>query len=113
MRFPLLATMVVLAAFPTIASAQAASTAAPVAGSPSAKPHAPYSTADTEIGTLLDDPAARAILAKHVPAIVANDQIDQARGMTLQGIQPYSGDMLSDDILKKIDVDLAALPKAK
>lgn len=71
---------------------------------------AKLSTADTDIGTLLDNPAAKAILVKHAPEIAGNAQIAMARSMTLKSIQPYAGDVLSDAILAKIDADLQALP---
>ena len=85
------------------AGAQAAEPAAPVA-------HKPYSTAETTIGELLDDPAAKAVLVKNVPDLANNPQMDMARGMTLKQIQGFAGDMLSDETLGKIDADLAKLP---
>ena len=66
-------------------------------------------TADTTIGTLLDNPAAKAVLMKHVPALAGNAQIEMARSMTLKQIQSYAGDALSDEVLAKFDVDLAAI----
>jgi para-nitrobenzyl esterase len=69
----------------------------------------PYTTSTTSIGDLLDDPAAKAVLQAHVPAIVNNDQIAQARGMTLKAIQAYAPD-LTDATLAAIDADLAKLP---
>ncbi|MDB5725468.1 MAG: hypothetical protein JWQ16_2222 [Novosphingobium sp.] len=79
---------------------------APKAATASAK----YTTADTQIGTLLDDPAAKAILMKHVPQLAGSAQIDMARTMTLKQVQGYASDMLTDDALAKIDADLAKLP---
>ncbi|MEO6716069.1 MAG: hypothetical protein ABIM50_02315 [Novosphingobium sp.] len=67
------------------------------------------STADTTIGDLLDNPAAKAVLMKHVPAMASNSQIEMARSMTLKQIQPMAGDALSDELLAKIDMDLAAI----
>lgn len=71
---------------------------------------AAFSTADTTIGDLLDNAATKAVLEKHVPAMVGNAQIEMARGMTLKQIQAFAGDALSDDVLAKIDADLAAIP---
>lgn len=68
-----------------------------------------YSTANTEIGTLLDDPSAKAILDKHVPGMTNNDQVDMARAMTLKDIQQYSPDEITDKILAEIDADFAKL----
>lgn len=72
--------------------------------------HAPtYSSADTLLGDLLDNPAALAILDKYLPGLSKGDQIDMARGMTLKQIQPYAPDLLTDEALAKVDADLAKL----
>ena len=72
---------------------------------------AAYSSNTTEIGALLDDPAAKAILEKHVPGMTTNDQVDMARAMTLKDIQQYSPDQITDKVLAEIDADLAKLKK--
>lgn len=69
-----------------------------------------YTTTETSIGPLLDDPAAKAVLQKHIPELVGNAQIEMARAMTLKQVQGYAGDMLSDAALKKIDDELSKLP---
>lgn len=69
-----------------------------------------YTTADTDLGTLLDDPAARAVLMRHIPAVISSEQINMARSMTLRGLQAYAGEALTDETLAAIDRDLAALP---
>ena len=74
---------------------------------------AAYSSSSTEIGTLLDDPAAKAVLDKHVPEMTQSDQIDMARGMTLKDVQQYAPDDLSDKLLAEIDADLAKLKAAQ
>jgi len=87
-------------------------TPAPAQAAPSAgATH--YTTADTDIGTLLDDPAAKAVLAKHVPDLVKSDQVQMARSMTLLSLQSYSPEAFSDENLKLIDADLAKLPVKK
>lgn len=87
-----------------VASAQApaAATAAPA-----------YSTSETSIGDLLDNPATKAVLDKHMPGFAGNPQIDMARGMTLKQIQQFAGDAVTDDALAKIDADLAKIPAKK
>lgn len=72
-----------------------------------------YSTTETDLGTLLDDPAARAVLDKHVPTLINNSQIEMARSMTLKGLQQYASDTLTDAALAAIDADLANLAKKK
>ena len=95
MRAILIAGLLALA--PTVAFAQA----------PAAKP---YTTAETTIGTLLDDPAAKAVLAKYVPELVNGGQADQARPLTLKAIQQYAPDRFTDKLLAEIDAELAKLP---
>ena len=72
-----------------------------------------YTTAETDIGTLLDDPAARAILDKYAPGFTTDSQVEMARSMTLKSIQPYAAERFSDEVLAKIDADLAKLPVKK
>lgn len=95
---------------PTVALAAdpAASTAAsaPAAAAPAAK----FSITETSIGDLLDNPETKAILVKHVAELVANPQVDMARGMTLKQVQAYAGDALSDAKLADIQADLEKLP---
>jgi acetyl esterase/lipase len=67
-----------------------------------------FTTADTPLGDLLDNPAAKVVLQRHVPELVSSPQIELARGLTLKGIQVYSP-TLTDAVLATIDRDLAAL----
>ncbi len=76
---------------------------------PQASHDAPYTTNTTPLGTLMADPKAKAILVKEIPDIVNNDQIAMADGMTLKALQAYAGDLLSDEILAKIDAELALI----
>lgn len=68
-----------------------------------------YSVASTDIGTLIDNPATKAVLDKHLPSFSANPQIAMARSMTLKQVQGFASDMLTDDTLAKIDADLAMI----
>jgi len=102
----LMAAAALLLAPATLVNAQAAKP--PAASATAAAAH--YSTSTTEIGTLLDDPAAKAVIEKHVPGMTTNDQIDMARAMTLKDIQQYSPDAVTDKVLAAIDADFAKLP---
>ena len=84
-------------------AAEAAPTAAPA-------PAAALSTSNTDIGTLMDNPASKAVLEKYIPAMIANPQFEMARAMTLKQIQGFAADQITDELLAKIDADLAALP---
>lgn len=99
-----------------IAAALAAAVAAPAYAAdpaPAAAPAPAYSTAGTDIGTLLDNPATKAVLDKHIPGFADNPQIEMARPMTLRQIQQFAGDQITDEALAKIDADLAAIKPAK
>ncbi len=89
------------------APAKPATPAAPATPAPAAK--AKYTTTDTEIGTLLDDPAAKAIVEKHIPGFTTNDQVEMARGMTLKVVQQYASTDITDARLAAIDADFAKL----
>jgi hypothetical protein len=84
-----------------------AATVPAAAPAPAAKPL--FSVTDSTIGALLDNPAAKAVLAKYVPAMLTNPQLDMARSMTLPQIQGFAGDLLNNDVLAKIAADLAGI----
>lgn len=67
-------------------------------------------SSDSTVGELLEYAPAKAVLAKHIPAMVSNPQIEMASGMTLRSLQAYSSDVLTDAKLAEIDADLAKLP---
>ncbi|HEX7854811.1 MAG TPA: hypothetical protein VF503_14065 [Sphingobium sp.] len=97
------AALLLAVAAPSAVFAQAAQTASAAA----------YSVESTDIGTLLDNPAAKAILDKYLPGFSSNPQIDMARSMTLKSVQQYSPDTMTDDTLAKVQADLAKLPAKK
>ena len=43
-------------------------------------------TLDTTLGTLLDDPKAKAVLEQYLPGISSNPLVTMAKGMTLNTI---------------------------
>jgi len=102
MRNILIALCITLGSAPSLAAADAAKHAAVPAS-------AQYSTEDTDIGTLVDDPSAAAIIDKYIPGFTANPQTEMARGMTLKQIQPYAADTVTDEVLKNMDAEFAAM----
>lgn len=70
-----------------------------------------FSVETTDLGTLLDNPGAKAVLAKHMPGLIENEQIQMARGMTLRQLQQFAGDAVTDEKLAAVQADLAKLPK--
>lgn len=106
-RIAISAALAVTALSSAAHAADAAKQAAPAASAPAQKPK--YSTSDTDLGTLLDDPAAKAIVEKYIPGLTTNDQIQMARPMTLKAIQSYAPDDVTDERLAKIDAEFATL----
>ncbi len=92
-----------LAATPVVANAAEPTPSAALKSSTA------YSVEDTDIGTLLDDPAARAVLDKHIAGMTTSPQIEMARSFTLRQIQQFAADQVTDEVLAKIDSDFKAL----
>ncbi|MGR4866079.1 hypothetical protein [Caulobacter sp. LARHSG274] len=76
---------------------------------PGAAQAAKFTTNDTPIGDILDNPAAKAVVARRLPEMMANDQVQMARGMTLKAVQQYSADTVTDKVLAEIDADFTKL----
>jgi hypothetical protein len=98
-------TAVLIAAAPLALATPVLAQTAPAA--PAEKPK--LSTAETTIGDLLDNPAAKAILEKHMPGFSTNPQVEMARGFTLRAVQPMVPDQIKVEMLDMIDADLAKL----
>jgi para-nitrobenzyl esterase len=115
MRFAPFALCAVLATIPVASFAQAAPTAPAAASTvdpatlPGAAQAAKFTTNDTPIGDILDNPAAKAVVSKYLPDMMSNDQVQMARGMTLKSVQQYSADTVTDKVLAEIDGDFVKL----
>ena len=60
---------------------------------------------------MLDDPAANALLKQLIPTVYANEMFQSAgRDLTLQAIQQYEPEALSDANLAKIQAELNKIP---
>lgn len=68
-----------------------------------------YSTSATPIAVLLADPDARAILEEQLPAIARSDRLELFGEATLKSIQGYSRGTITDEVLARVDLELAAL----
>jgi len=82
----------------------------PLAG---AKPAAPTDrlSLDSNLGDLMRDPRARAILDKYLPTLASSQNIGLAPQTSLRSMQPYLPEM-TEQVARKIEDELAALPKA-
>jgi hypothetical protein len=82
-----------------------------LAAEPAATQPAHYSVSTTLVGQLLDDPATNALLKKMIPTVYANEMFQSAgRELTLQAIQQYEPEALSDANLAKLQEELNKIP---
>jgi len=65
-------------------------------------------TVDSTMGELIDNKDSKAVLDKHLPGMSENPQMEQARPMSLKALQQFAPN-ITDDILKKVDEDLAKI----
>jgi hypothetical protein len=64
---------------------------------------------NSNLGDLLDNEASKAILEKHLPGISTHPQIEMGRSMPLKTVAGFSGGLISNEALEKVDADLKAL----
>ena len=65
---------------------------------------------DTKMGVLLDNPATKEVLVKHLPEIQsAGPMIDMARGLTLSSFARVAGGKIPPDKLQAIVSELEKL----
>jgi hypothetical protein len=66
-------------------------------------------TIDAPIETLLADERAKAVVDAHLPGIASHPAYGQFKAMSLRAVQPFSQGMITDEVLAKIEADLAAI----
>jgi hypothetical protein len=67
-------------------------------------------SADSKLGDLLDNPAAKAVLLRHVPEVgTAGPMLNMARGMTLKMVAAFPQAKMSPEKLQAIVADLEKL----
>ncbi len=101
------ALLIAVAAPPALAQNSAPAPAAPAATL------APGATArlnlDTPIETIVADPQGKAVIDADIPPLTSHPAYDQFKSMSLHALQPMSGGALTDETLKKVETDLAAI----
>ena len=86
-----------LAATPVLAQdAAAAPAAAPAAASVEATP----------VMELVDNPATKAVVDKHIPQLASHPAYEQFKEMTLKQLQPMSQGAITDEMLVAVQADL-------
>ncbi|MFZ5748907.1 MAG: hypothetical protein ACOY45_14780 [Pseudomonadota bacterium] len=64
---------------------------------------------DTPIETIVADEKAKSVLDSDIPGLTAHPSYDQFKGMTLRQLQPFSGGLLTDEMMAKVESDLAVV----
>ncbi len=90
-----------------IASAVLAASLAFASGAFAADP--PKLTLDTPIEQIVAVPAGKAVLDKDLPGVTTHAMYDQFKSMSLKDLQPMSQGAITDEALKKVGEDLAAV----
>ena len=67
-----------------------------------------WSTAASRIGDILADPAAKAVLDRHLPGVSADRRIAMAKAMTLRAVQAFAPDQFTNQAMDALDAELAA-----
>ncbi|MDV3458876.1 hypothetical protein RZN05_17900 [Sphingomonas sp. HF-S4] len=91
-----------LACLPVAALAQAAPASAPAAA-------AVAPTLDTPIEALVANPKSKAVLDADIPGLSTHEHYEMFKAMSLRAIQPMSNGKITEDMLKKVEADLAAI----
>ncbi|MBB4100928.1 hypothetical protein [Sphingomonas kyeonggiensis] len=104
----LILTAAALACLPAAAFAQTAPAPAPA---PAATPAAAAKfSADTPIEALFANEAAKAVLvADGLGDVDKHPAYDQFKAMSFRGVAPFSEGKITDEILAKLDADLAKI----
>jgi hypothetical protein len=106
-----LGTLIVAGLLAAAAPAMAADAPAAAAAAIPAATAGHYSVKETQVGKMLDDPAANELLKKMIPGVYGNEMFHtMGRDNTLQGIQQFEPEALSDAVLAKVQAELNKLP---
>lgn len=97
------------AAFAALALVAGAPIAASALPAPAVVAESKFSI-DTPIEQLVANPAAKAVVVKHIPGIDQHPAYDQFKAMSLRQVAPYSEGLITEAMLTAIDTELKALP---
>ncbi|MGK6354049.1 hypothetical protein ACMGDH_02340 [Sphingomonas sp. DT-207] len=82
---------------------------APAPATATATPATAKFNLDTPIEALVADPRAKAVLDADLPGTTTHPAYESFKSMSLRAVQPFSDGKLTDEMLKKVEVDLAAI----
>jgi hypothetical protein len=92
----------------TSAAAPATDASTPAAA-PEPEPAQAALSTRTVLRTLFANPAARAVLDKHMPGFTTNPEVEQGMDFSLREIADFVPDLFPEALLQAIDADLAKL----
>lgn len=69
----------------------------------------PRFTAQTSMALILDNPPARAVMAKYIPAVMSDPQIDGARVISIGELATYIPSDLTPEVMTKLLAELNTL----
>ena len=64
---------------------------------------------DTPVEAIMADAAGKTVLDKHLPAMAAHPQYEQAKAMSLRQIAAFAPEHITPELLAKVETDLAAI----
>jgi len=64
---------------------------------------------NSTLGDLLDNADSKAVLEKHLPGISTHPQIAMGRGFPLKMVANFSGGLITNEALDKVDADLKTM----
>lgn len=64
---------------------------------------------DTPIATLAADEKAKAVLNASIPMLLPHPAYEMFKGRSLRQVQPHSQGLITDELLAKVERDLAAI----
>jgi len=64
---------------------------------------------DTPIEQLVANEKAKAVLDADMPGLASHPQYEMFKAMSLKQLQPMSGGSITDEVLKKVETDLATV----
>ena len=91
------------------AAEQPAASSAQATPAVETKPAAPRFSVESTVKDLLEDESAKAAIEQHLPGFSAHPQIAMAKAMSLATVAKFSGGMITDELLQKVDAALKAL----
>ncbi|OQW71485.1 MAG: hypothetical protein BVN33_15875 [Proteobacteria bacterium ST_bin13] len=102
--------LLTLTATPVLAQTMPATPAAPAPATSGAAATAPAKLSiDSSIEQLVASPAGKAVLEGAIPGISSHPSYDSFKAMTLTQVQPYSGGVVTDEIIAKVTAGLAGI----